>query len=45
MLFIKTINSSVVIDDLDPTTEYTFTMDGGTAGGRSVNAECMVCCI
>ena len=31
---VNTTNSSVVIDDLDPTTEYTFTVDGGTAGGK-----------
>ena len=45
MLFINTINSSVVIGDLDPTTEFTFPVEVGTAGSRSVNAECMVCCI
>ena len=32
---INTTDSKVVIDDLDPTTEYTFTVDVGTAGGRS----------
>ena len=31
---VNTTNSSVVIDDLDPTTEYTFTVDVGTAGGK-----------
>ena len=34
---IKTVNtaeSSVVIVDLDPTTEYTFTVDVGSAGGK-----------
>ena len=28
-------NSEVVIGNLDPTTEYTFTFDVGTAGGKS----------
>ena len=32
---INTTDSKVVIDDLDPTTEYTFTVDVGTAGGKS----------
>ena len=31
---VNTTNSSVVIDVLDPTTEYTFTVDVGTAGGK-----------
>ena len=31
---VNTTNSSVVIDDLDPTTQYTFTVDVGTAGGK-----------
>ena len=31
---LNTTNSSVVIGDLDPTTEYTFTVDVGTAGGK-----------
>ena len=31
---VNTTDSSVVIDDLDPTTEYTFTVDVGTAGGK-----------
>ena len=31
---INTTDSSVVIDNLDPTTEYTFTVDVGTAGGK-----------
>ena len=31
----NTTDSKVVIDDLDPTTEYTFTVDVGTAGGKS----------
>ena len=31
---VSTTDSSVVIDDLDPTTEYTFTVDVGTAGGK-----------
>ena len=31
---VNTTNSSVVIGDLDPTTEYTFTVDVGTAGGK-----------
>ena len=32
---INTTDSKVVIDDLNPTTEYTFTVDVGTAGGKS----------
>ena len=32
---VNTTDSKVVIDDLDPTTEYTFTVDVGTAGGKS----------
>ena len=31
---VSTNDSSVVIDDLDPTTEYTITVDVGTAGGK-----------
>ena len=31
----NTTNSEVVIGNLDPTTEYTFTVDVGTAGGKS----------
>ena len=31
---VSTNDSSVVIDNLDPTTEYTFTVDVGTAGGK-----------
>ena len=31
----NTTDSKVVIDDLDPTTEYTFTVDVATAGGKS----------
>ena len=31
---VNTTDSSVVIDDLDPTIEYTFTVDVGTAGGK-----------
>ena len=31
---VNTNDSRVVIDDLDPTTEYTFTVDVGTAGGK-----------
>ena len=31
---VNTAESSVLIDDLDPTTEYTFTVDVGTAGGK-----------
>ena len=31
---VNTTNSSVVIDDLDPTTEYTFTVDVSTAEGE-----------
>ena len=31
---VNTTDSSVVIDNLDPTTEYTFTVDVGTAGGK-----------
>ena len=34
MVDVNTTNSSVLIDDLDPTTEYTFTVDVGTAGGK-----------
>ena len=30
----NTTDSSVVIGDLDPTTEYTFTVDVGTEGGK-----------
>ena len=32
---INTTDSEVVISNLDPTTEYTFTVDVGTAGGKS----------
>ena len=32
---INTTNSEVVIGNLDPTTEYTFTVDVVTAGGKS----------
>ena len=32
---INTTDSKVVIEDLDPTTEYTFTVNVGTAGGNS----------
>ena len=31
---VNTTDSSVLIDDLDPKTEYTFTVDVGTAGGK-----------
>ena len=31
---VSTNDSKVVIGDLDPTTEYTFTVDVGTAGGK-----------
>ena len=31
----NTTDSKVVIDDLDPSTEYTFTVDVGTAEGKS----------
>ena len=31
---VNTNESSVLIDDLDQTTEYTFTVDVGTAGGK-----------
>ena len=31
----NTTNSKVLIDNLDPTTGYTFTVDVGTAGGKS----------
>ena len=31
---VNTTNSSVLIGGLDPTTEYTFFVDVGTAGGR-----------
>ena len=31
----NTTDSKVVIDNLDPTTEYAFTVDVGTAGGKS----------
>ena len=31
---VNTTNSSVVIGDFDPTTEYTFTVDVGTTGGK-----------
>ena len=34
---INTTNSSVVIDDLDPTLEYTFTVDVSTAEGKLRN--------
>ena len=44
---VNTTDSSVVIDDLDPTTEYTFTVDVGTAGGKlrsSLGAgQCRAC--
>ena len=32
---INTTDSKVLIDDLAPTTEYTFNVDVGTAGGKS----------
>ena len=32
---INTTDSEVVIGNLDPTTDYTFTVDVGTAGGKS----------
>ena len=35
---INTTDSKVVIEDLDSTTEYTFTLDVGTAGGKSALA-------
>ena len=31
---VSTTNSSVVISDLDPATEYTFSVDVATAGGK-----------
>ena len=31
---VNTTNSSVVIGDLDPTTQYTLTVDVATAGGK-----------
>ena len=31
---VNTTDSKVVIEDLDPTTEYAFTTDVGTAGGK-----------
>ena len=31
---VNTTNSSVLIDDLDPTTEYAIDVDVGTAGGK-----------
>ena len=31
---VSTNDSSVVMDDLDPTTEYTTAVDVGTAGGK-----------
>ena len=31
---VNTTDSSVMIDDFDPTTEYTLTVDVGTAGGK-----------
>ena len=31
---VNTTNSSVLIGALDPATEYTFSVDVGTAGGR-----------
>ena len=31
---VNTTNSSVIIGNLDPTTEYTFTVDVGTAEGK-----------
>ena len=31
---VNTTDSRVLIDDYDPTTEYTFTVDVGTAGGK-----------
>ena len=31
---VSTNDSSVVIDNLDPTTEYTIAVDVGTAGGK-----------
>ena len=44
---VNTSNSSVVIDVLDPTTEYTFTVDVGTAGGKLRNTlgagQCSAC--
>ena len=43
---VNTTDSKVVIEDLDPTTEYTFTMDVGTAGGKLRSAlgagQCML---
>ena len=49
---VNTTDSRVVIDDLDPATKYTFTVDVGTAGGKlrgSLGAgqcmllECIAC--
>ena len=49
---VNTTDSRMVIDDLDPTTEYTITVDVGTAGGKlrgSLGAgqcmllECIAC--
>ena len=34
----NTTDSKVLIGDLDPTTEYTFTVDVSTAGGKSTLA-------
>ena len=34
----NTTDSKVLIGNLDPTTEYTFTVDVGTAGGKSTLA-------
>ena len=34
LITVNTTDSKVVIEDLDPTTEYTFTTDVGTAGGK-----------
>ena len=33
---VNTTNSSVLIGDLVPATEYTFSVDVGTAGGRGI---------
>ena len=33
--FTNTTNSEVLIGSLDPTNDYTFTVDVGTAGGKS----------
>ena len=41
---VNTTHSSVVIGHLDPATEYTFSVDVGTAGGRGTlgPGECML---